>query len=146
MLVFDKDKVYGFGRKPQYYKWTTILEHQLFASERNRKAPPPPPPGQKRQRTAGSMVDYGTPKTLDPTNKALTISAWCISEKNAGVVMAHGGPLNGYALTVEKGLPTFLVRSEEKLASVKGKRKITNKWVNLMWVLAEDKKMCLYVN
>tara|TARA_B100000676_G_scaffold63020_1_gene62391 strand:+ start:2814 stop:6668 length:3855 start_codon:yes stop_codon:yes gene_type:complete len=146
LLVFDEDKVYGFGRKPQYYKWTTILEHQLFASERNRKAPPPPVPGQKRQRAAGSMIDYGTPRTLDPTNKALTISAWCISEKNAGVVMAHGGPLNGYALTVEKGLPTFLVRSEEKLTSVKGKKKITNKWIHLMGVLTEDKKMRLYVN
>ncbi len=146
LLVFDKDKVYGFGRKPQYYKWTTILEHQLFASERNRKAPPPPAPGQKRQRTAGSMVDYGTPKTLDPTNKALTVSAWCISEKAGGVVAAHGGPLNGYALVVLKGKPVFMVRSGEKLATATGKRKITNKWVHLAGVLTKDKKMRLYVD
>ena len=92
------------------------------------------------------MVDYGTPKTLDPTNKALTVSAWCISEKAGGVVAAHGGPLNGYALVVLKGKPVFMVRSGEKLATATGKRKITNKWVHLAGVLTEDKQMRLYVD
>jgi outer membrane protein assembly factor BamB len=32
ILVFDDSKVYGFGRKPQYYRWTTPIEHQLFAA------------------------------------------------------------------------------------------------------------------
>jgi len=32
ILVSNGDKVYGFGRKPQYYRWTTPIEHQLFAS------------------------------------------------------------------------------------------------------------------
>jgi len=147
LLVFDQDKVYGFGRKPQYYKWTTILEHQLFASDRNRKAPTAPVQGQKnKQRSVGSMVDYGTPKTLDPTNKALTIGAWCISEKVGGVVMAHGGPLNGYALVVQKGKPVFMVRSGEKLVTATGEIKITNKWVHLAGVLTKDKQMRLYVD
>ena len=146
LLVFDKDKVYGFGRKPQYYKWTTILEHQLFASERNRKAPPAPVAGQKKQRSAGSMVDYGTPKTLDPTGKALTIGAWCISEKPGGVVMAHGGPFNGYALVVLKGKPAFMVRSGKQLATATAKIKVTKKWIHLAGVLTEDKQMRLYVN
>jgi outer membrane protein assembly factor BamB len=146
LLVFDKDKVYGFGRKPQYYKWTTILEHQLFASERNRKAPPAPVAGQKKQRSAGSMVDYGTPKTLDPTGKALTLGAWCISEKAGGVVMAHGGPFNGYALVVLKGKPTFMVRSGKQLATATAKIKVTNKWIHLAGVLTKDKQMRLYVN
>jgi len=53
LLVFDETTVYGFGRKPQYFRWTTPLERQLFASSkepevlRKPKAPPrkPPSPG-----------------------------------------------------------------------------------------------------
>ena len=32
ILVFDEENVYGYGRKPQYLRWTTTLEHQLFAT------------------------------------------------------------------------------------------------------------------
>ncbi len=31
LLVFDDELVYGFGRKPDYYKWTTPVKYQLFA-------------------------------------------------------------------------------------------------------------------
>jgi hypothetical protein len=31
-MVFDEDKVYSFGRKPQYYRWTTPMEYMLYAS------------------------------------------------------------------------------------------------------------------
>ena len=31
-MVFNADTVFGFGRKPEYYRWTTPLEYQLFAS------------------------------------------------------------------------------------------------------------------
>ncbi|MBM4031905.1 MAG: methyltransferase domain-containing protein [Planctomycetes bacterium] len=31
-LVFDDARVYGYARKPQYYRWTTPMEYQLFAS------------------------------------------------------------------------------------------------------------------
>ncbi len=95
------------------------------------------------------MIDYGIPKTLDPTGKALTVSAWCVSEKPTGVVLAHGGPVNGYALVVLKGQPVFMVRTDSQLfiAKAKGRGKpITDKWVHLAGVLSEDKKMRLYMN
>jgi len=31
-MVFDDDRVYGFGRKPEYYRWTTPMEYVLFAA------------------------------------------------------------------------------------------------------------------
>ena len=37
ILVFNEDKVFGYGREPQYYKWTTTLEHQLFSASREIK-------------------------------------------------------------------------------------------------------------
>jgi hypothetical protein len=37
MLVFDKDTVFGYGRKPGMYVWSSALEYQLFAAERDVK-------------------------------------------------------------------------------------------------------------
>ena len=34
LLVLDDLNVYGYGRKPEYYKWTTPMEYHLFASDR----------------------------------------------------------------------------------------------------------------
>jgi outer membrane protein assembly factor BamB len=31
IMVFDEENVYGYGRKQEYYKWTTPLEHHLFS-------------------------------------------------------------------------------------------------------------------
>ncbi|MCK4959979.1 MAG: PQQ-like beta-propeller repeat protein, partial [Planctomycetes bacterium] len=32
LLIVGDDRIYGFGRLPQYYKWTTPIEHQLFSA------------------------------------------------------------------------------------------------------------------
>lgn len=34
ILVFDDDRVFGFGRKPEYYVNGSVLEYQLFAADR----------------------------------------------------------------------------------------------------------------
>jgi hypothetical protein len=31
IMVHDEENVYSFGRKPQYYRWTTPMEYQLFS-------------------------------------------------------------------------------------------------------------------
>jgi len=36
-MVLDENKIYSFGRKPQYYRWTTPMEYMLYASA---KQPP----------------------------------------------------------------------------------------------------------
>jgi len=41
MMVFDDKKVYGFGRKPQYFRWTTPIEHQLFSANKIMPGPTP---------------------------------------------------------------------------------------------------------
>ena len=32
ILAFDEHNVYGFGRKPHYFLWTSALEYQLFSA------------------------------------------------------------------------------------------------------------------
>ncbi|MBT5846325.1 MAG: PQQ-binding-like beta-propeller repeat protein [Verrucomicrobiales bacterium] len=146
LLVFDKEKIYGFGRKPKYLKWTTILEHQLFAANRVQKAPPPAAQKPKRPAKQAAMVRFGLPKTMDPTGKALTVSAWVNVKKPNGVILARGGPANGFALVLQRGTPAFLVRSEDKLASVSARGKVVNRWVHIAAVLEEDKRMHIFVD
>jgi len=33
-MVFDDDQVYSFGRKPEFYRWTTPMEYMLYAVEK----------------------------------------------------------------------------------------------------------------
>jgi len=35
ILVFDESKVYGYGRKMKYYRWTTPIEHHLFCAAKD---------------------------------------------------------------------------------------------------------------
>jgi hypothetical protein len=34
LMVLDDSAIYGFGRKPDYYRWVTSLEYRLFAVDR----------------------------------------------------------------------------------------------------------------
>jgi len=146
LLVFDEEKIYGFGRKPQYLKWTTILEHQLFAANRVQKAPPPAAKNPRRPAKQASMVSFGVPKTMDPTGKALTVSAWVNAKRPNGVILARGGPLNGHALVMQRGTPAFLLRTDSNLASVTARGKFGGRWVHVTGVLEENKRMHIYIN
>jgi outer membrane protein assembly factor BamB len=35
ILVVDDSRIFGFGRKRKYYRWTTPIEHELFAMDKN---------------------------------------------------------------------------------------------------------------
>jgi len=39
ILVHDKNRVYGFGRKPQFYRWASAYDYQLFAVDLKGSAP-----------------------------------------------------------------------------------------------------------
>ncbi len=60
ILCVGDDQVYVFGRRPQYYRWTTPLEYRLFAARKEWNAAPRKPQpaakaaakGKKKRRTA----------------------------------------------------------------------------------------------
>ncbi len=157
LIVHDDENVYGFCRKPQYYRWTTTIEHHLFAAS---KAPPPEAreggdstaaanKGARRNAPAANtgMVHIANSDSLDPTGKPLAISAWVKVDKPGGVVVARGGPARGYALYLEKGQPKFTVREgEEKTVTAVGGKRIVGKWAHLCGVLTADKHVQLYVD
>jgi outer membrane protein assembly factor BamB len=146
IMAFDDEQIYGFGRKPQYYRWVTPIEHHLFAT--NKKDPQSGPTG-----TAGgkpSIVRIAKSRSLNPANKPVTVEAWIKADKPSGVVLARGGEGTGYVLYIQGGRAKFAVRSGQKLTTAstkgKGKGKIVGRWTHIAGVLTGDKGVQIYVD
>lgn len=145
ILVNGNGYVFGYGRKPEYLRWTTTLEHQLFA------APPEPPeiPDGFLNRKGGSAtaaVSFGKPPALNPAGKPLTIEAWFTATKAQGTIVARGGPADGFALTLSNGQPEFHVRSKSRLKTIRGSKRLVGGWHHVAGVMNEDATMTLYVD
>ncbi len=150
LLAFDEASVYGFGRKPEYLKWTTTMEHQLFATSKEPPEVPESTPASRRGKgqaaSSTTVVRIKNSPSLDPTNKPLTIEAWVKSEKPNGVVLARGGPQLGYALLFQAGKPQFILRTGDKVFTAAAEKRNVNQWVHLVGTLGEDKTLKLYVD
>jgi len=147
IMVNGDGYVYGYGRKPEYLRWTTTLEHQLFAAP---PEPPEIPDGFLKKggggAVAGAFVTFGKPPSLNPAGKPITVEAWMTSTRPNGTIIARGGPSDGFALTMANGSPQFLVRAKGKLTTVSAKKRAVGGWHHVAGVLTADKKMRLYVD
>ncbi|MBL9115973.1 MAG: PQQ-binding-like beta-propeller repeat protein [Verrucomicrobiaceae bacterium] len=170
ILCVDDKNVYSFARKPQYYKWTTPLEHHLFSAPK--EAPQVSQELLTKALTAGNprkkakagakgkgkateaavgeiaAISFANNPSLDPTNKPLTVEAWIKTDLRGGTIVAHGGTRMGYALTLREGKPSFAVKTTEKgaISAVTAAEPIDNGWHHLAGVLAEDKSLKIYVD
>ena len=119
ILVNGDGYVYGYGRKPEYLRWTTTLEHQLFAAS---PEPPEIPEGFLKKGGGGNAksnaVSFSKSPSLNPTGKPLTVEAWMTSTRPRGTIIARGGPTEGFALTLAAGKPQFHIRSDSKLTTI----------------------------
>jgi hypothetical protein len=137
--VFDDSRVYGFGRKPQYYRWTTPIEHHLFAADKTL-------PASSDAGSEQSLIRIEKSTSLNPAGKPLTVEAWVKAERSRGVILARGGSVHGYALYLQGGRPAFAVRIDGNSASVRGTQKVIGRWVHLVGVLTETKELQIYVD
>ena len=142
ILVCDKENVYGFGRKPQYYRWTTPIEHQLFSAERISPGSNAPENVQSQM----SVVRVAKSDSLNPAKRPLTISTWVKSDNADGVVLVRGGGAAGYVLWLKGGKPNFGVRSGGELSSIAAKQRIVGDWAHLAAVLTPERQMRLYID
>jgi hypothetical protein len=146
ILVKGNGYVYGYGRKPEYLRWTTTMEHQLFAAE---PTPPEIPKGRANnanKKAAGPAASFPKAPSLDPTDKPISIEAWISATNPNGVIAARGGPAEGFALTISEGRPTFMVRSSGQLTSISGPKRIIGGWHHIVGVLTDDKELRLFVD
>jgi len=81
ILVFDDENVYGFGRKPQFYRWTTPIEHHLFAAD---KTPLPPDVDDGAKPGAKFLVKHDWTADLPFLARAMVLAD--------GVLLAAGPP------------------------------------------------------
>ncbi len=146
LLVNGNGYVFGYGRKPEYLRWTTTLEHQLFAAEPD---PPEIPPGfgksgggsaQWRICPIRQVTDTGPNRE---TNHGRSLDH---RDTSSRCDLARGGPSEGFALSLQDGRPVFDVRANSELATVKGNKRIVGGWHHVAGVLDTDKSMKLYVD
>jgi outer membrane protein assembly factor BamB len=145
IMVNGNGYVFGYGRKPEYLRWTTTLEHQLFAAEPN---PPEIPENfsNKDGGGGGSYAQFPKSPSLDPTEKPITVEAWFTATKPQGVIVARGGPTDGFALALQDGKPTFMIRSNFELTEIAAEERAVGGWHHIVGVLAQDLSMRLYVD
>ena len=72
ILTFDDSKVYGYGRKPQYYAWTTPLEHHLWAADK--EAPEVSEPAGKNWRLPAFHVKHYWRKEVPLVARAMVLA------------------------------------------------------------------------
>lgn len=153
ILVFNDENVYGYGREPQYLRWTTKLEHQLFSASREivdnskiAEASGIRKPKGKGGPSTGMPVAFRLTDRIDPTDEEITAEAWIMADAKSGAILAHGGPLNGYALVLKDGRPQFHVRADSKLAVANGAKELSPGWHHLAGVLDRSGDVRLYVD
>jgi hypothetical protein len=129
------------------------MERQLYSA-----APEPPeiPEGfarspqnggkKKSAADEGQFAQFPKAPALDPTGKPITVEAWITATSPYGVIIARGGPVEGFALSLETGKPVFHVRSASQLFSVTGSKRIVGGWHHVAGVLAADHSLKLYVD
>jgi outer membrane protein assembly factor BamB len=161
ILVHDEKNVYGYSRLPQYYKWTTTMEHQLFsasveAPDVDLKAVAAAQGGPKKKQAAeagakaavraeGANVKFDGEK-ITAGGKPLTIEAWVLPDGPDGVIAQHGGSNTGYALALQEGRPAFSIRAEKVTTTAQAQRALDQGWHHLAGVLTDDQRVILYVD
>lgn len=103
-----------------------------------------------RQGRAASFDGQGSitverSESLSPANSLWTVEAW-IEPAADGVVLAHGGASRGYILFVEKGVPSFGLRTGNgDMVIVDGREPCLDRWTHVAGVI-DDHRLRLFVN
>jgi arylsulfatase A-like enzyme len=82
----------------------------------------------------------------DPALKPFSVGAWCQPTRPDGVVIALGGPAQGFSLYLREGVPHFALRSGGELVTARASAKIpTGQWTHLMAMLRASGEIALFV-
>jgi hypothetical protein len=75
ILSFNDTTVYGYGRRPDHYTWTTPLEYHLFAASRKQKAAREPLPEPPVAKPAAKAKKAQTAQAKKPAARKKTATA-----------------------------------------------------------------------
>ena len=78
ILVYDDQGIYGYGRKPTYYRWTTPLEYRLFGAAKDLTETQVPvgraQPGRKARRIPASAPEFRWTKDIPLQARAMVLA------------------------------------------------------------------------
>lgn len=141
ILAFDDESVYGFGREPKYFKWTTPMEFQLFAAPKTMDIAE-----ESAVENRGSVIRVDKSESLNPAGIPVAVMAWVRTEQPDGVIVARGATVQGYSLYIKGGVPHFAVRVDSESADVSASGAISDDWTHLAGVLTSEGQLRIYVN
>jgi arylsulfatase A-like enzyme len=164
--LFDLEKdpgemksVYG---DPAYAKVQETLEHELTRLARKYGEPDPEAHFAKfvqakiRKRARGvklkEVFDLARPdgkqrRKLDPSARPLTVGARCTPATGNGVILSHGGDVQGYSLYLKDGVPRFATRWSRLRREVRAPNPVKlNRPVHLAAMLDAGGRMLLFVD
>ncbi|MDP6636571.1 MAG: PQQ-binding-like beta-propeller repeat protein [Phycisphaerae bacterium] len=151
ILVSSDDSVFGYGRKPSYYRWSSVIDYQLFSAARantraakRTTAPPAPKPVAKSGPAGG--VFFKNSKTLNPGGKPITIAAWVKTSAKNGTVLARGAQAIGFALIITDSKPRMLVRVGGKTHQAVSSKTIGKNWTHIAGILRKNGRMEVYLD
>jgi len=135
ILVNNDRTVFGYGRKPDYFRWSSIVDYHLFAAAK---------PG--GDAGAAKAVYFKNSESLDPAGKPLTVAAWIKTESPNGTVLVRGAQQNGFALILTGAKPRMLLRTKGKTFEAVADKAIGGDWTHVAGVLHADGRMVVYVD
>jgi arylsulfatase A-like enzyme len=95
----------------------------------------------------GSVHTQGSPASLDPTYRPLTVGAWCKPTGGNGVIVSHGSRLFGYSLHFREGYPQFTLHAGQNRFHVRAEQACTlSRWIHLAATVDADARITLWVN
>jgi len=90
IMCFDEDSVYGFGRQPQYWRWTTPLEFHFFAVSRDQVGQMKHAASQRKKK--GNPAPEDAPKPKSPYSWAHRYPVLTRAMCKAGNTIFVAGP------------------------------------------------------
>lgn len=163
ILVFNDSCVYSYGREAQYLKWTTTMEHSLFAT--SKVAPDAPEPvaqggagnkkGKAKEKNKAAAkapnplsgaVAFPADAKLDPSGQPLSLQAWVLPDGGQGIIIQHGGPQQGYSLELKQGIPAFHLRRNQDLFTLAAPKALGEGWHQLVATLDAKGAAVLYID
>ena len=94
----------------------------------------------------GNYLDLPRAQAPAPGRKPLAVLAWVRPTKPDGVLLAHGGDRQGYALYLHGGKLAMAAAGDWKRTVVTSPSKLPDGWVHVAGRLARDGQVTLFVN
>jgi hypothetical protein len=90
-------------------------------------------------------IEIARSESLDPSQKAWTVEVTAKPDKADGMLVAHGGRSQGYALWLREGKPSLTVVVGGRATTVAAREPVTG-WATITGLITAGRKATLYVD